>query len=104
MATDFVYGLLPDLLLLVLIVVLMLLEMLRADARWARVAFVVVAVAALGDARWTSSMAASPPSSSSARSLVDRVRGARQDACCCCADWAWPSASARHAATSSGCW
>jgi NADH-quinone oxidoreductase subunit N len=47
MATDFVYGLLPDLLLLVLIVVLMLLEILRADARWARVAFVLVAVAAL---------------------------------------------------------
>ncbi len=50
MATDFVYGLLPDLLLLVLIVVLMLLEMLRADARWARVAFIAVAVAALGHA------------------------------------------------------
>lgn len=48
MATDFVYGLLPDLLLLALIVVLMLLEMLRADARWARVAFIAFAVTALG--------------------------------------------------------
>ncbi len=55
MATDFVYGLLPDLLLLVLIVVLMLLEMLRADPRWARVAFVIVAVAGTGHARGSAS-------------------------------------------------
>src|SRR6187455_1227721 len=47
MATDFVYGLLPDLLVLKLIVVLMLLEMLRADARWARVAFIAFALTAL---------------------------------------------------------
>ena len=40
MATDFVYGLLPDHLLLALMVALMLLETLRADARWARPVFV----------------------------------------------------------------
>lgn len=47
MANDFVYSLAPDLLLLGLIVVLMLLEMLRADARWARAAFVATACTAL---------------------------------------------------------
>jgi NADH-quinone oxidoreductase subunit N len=47
MPTDFFYSLAPDLLLLGLIVVLMLLEMLRADARWARLAFVTAAAGAL---------------------------------------------------------
>lgn len=45
MASEFSYALGPDLLLLGAIVVLMLLEMLRADARWARAAFVAFAVA-----------------------------------------------------------
>jgi NADH-quinone oxidoreductase subunit N len=47
MANDFLYSLAPDLLLLGLVVVLMLLEMLRADARWARVAFIVGTCAGL---------------------------------------------------------
>jgi NADH-quinone oxidoreductase subunit N len=47
MTTDFVYSLAPDLLLLGAIVVLMLLEMLRADARWARGAFILSACAGI---------------------------------------------------------
>jgi NADH-quinone oxidoreductase subunit N len=43
MRSEFVFALGPDLLLLGAIVALMLLEMLRADARWARAAFVVSA-------------------------------------------------------------
>ncbi len=44
MASEFLYALAPELLLLGLVISLMLLEMLRADARWARVAFVAVAL------------------------------------------------------------
>ena len=47
MTTDFVYSLAPDLLLLAAIIVLMLLEMLRADARWARGAFIASACAGI---------------------------------------------------------
>lgn len=46
MATDFFYGLLPDHLVLALMVALMLLETLRADARWARPVFVAGLLAA----------------------------------------------------------
>jgi NADH-quinone oxidoreductase subunit N len=48
MATDFGYALAPDLLILGLIVVLMLLEVVRAGARWGQGAFVGLTVAALG--------------------------------------------------------
>jgi NADH-quinone oxidoreductase subunit N len=41
MPTDFHYALLPDLLVLAVVAVLMLAEILRADARWAPVAFAV---------------------------------------------------------------
>jgi NADH-quinone oxidoreductase subunit N len=47
MATEFLYSLAPELLLLGLIVVLMLLEMLRADPRWARVCVVATLAVAL---------------------------------------------------------
>jgi NADH-quinone oxidoreductase subunit N len=47
MATEFLYALAPELLLLGLIVVLMLLEMLRADVRWARRCVVAVLSMAL---------------------------------------------------------
>jgi NADH-quinone oxidoreductase subunit N len=46
MATDFFYGLLPDHLVLALMVALMLLETLRADARWARPVFILGLLAA----------------------------------------------------------
>jgi NADH-quinone oxidoreductase subunit N len=44
-ATDLFYGLLPDHLVLGLMVALMLLEMLRADPRWARTAFIATLLA-----------------------------------------------------------
>jgi len=47
MTTEFYYALAPELLLLGLIVVLMLLEMLRAQARWARVCVVATLAAAV---------------------------------------------------------
>jgi NADH-quinone oxidoreductase subunit N len=47
MATEFLYALGPELLLLGLIVTLMLLEMLRADVRWARRCVVAALAAAL---------------------------------------------------------
>jgi NADH-quinone oxidoreductase subunit N len=47
MANDLLYGLLPSHLLLGLIALLMLLEVLRASERWARVAVIAVMVAAL---------------------------------------------------------
>ena len=47
MATEFVYALAPELLLLALVVALMLLEMLRADPRWARLGMVATSAAAL---------------------------------------------------------
>jgi NADH-quinone oxidoreductase subunit N len=47
MASELLYGLLPDHLLLVLVAVLMALEVLRADERWARTAFMVFTTAAL---------------------------------------------------------
>jgi NADH-quinone oxidoreductase subunit N len=47
MPTDFFYSLAPDLLLLGLVVLLMLLEMLRADTRWARFAFIATAAGGL---------------------------------------------------------
>lgn len=51
MATELVYGLLPDHLLLALMLVLMLLEGLRAPSGWGRVAFLVL-LAAAGAALW----------------------------------------------------
>jgi NADH-quinone oxidoreductase subunit N len=45
MTNEFVYALGPDLLLLGAIVALMLLEMLRVDARWARLGFIAAATA-----------------------------------------------------------
>lgn len=47
MSADFLYGLLPDQLLLALVVVLMVLEMARIDVRWARPVFVLGVGAAL---------------------------------------------------------
>jgi NADH-quinone oxidoreductase subunit N len=47
MAADFLYGLLPEHLLLGVMISLMLLEMFRVDARWARRAFVVATLAGL---------------------------------------------------------
>jgi NADH-quinone oxidoreductase subunit N len=47
MASEFIHALAPELLLLGLIVVLMLLEILRADARWARPCVVAALAAAL---------------------------------------------------------
>jgi NADH-quinone oxidoreductase subunit N len=48
MTTDFWQALAPDLLVLGLVVALMVLELLRAGARWGQGAFVVATVAALG--------------------------------------------------------
>ena len=45
--TEFVYALAPELLVLALVVALMLLEMLRADPRWARLGMVATSAAAL---------------------------------------------------------
>ncbi len=47
MSADFLYGLLPDHLLLALMLLLMVLEMARVDARWARPVFVGAVGAAL---------------------------------------------------------
>lgn len=47
MTADFVYGLLPDHLVLALLILLMVLEMLRLDPRWARALFAVVMLGAL---------------------------------------------------------
>ncbi|MDO9075727.1 MAG: proton-conducting transporter membrane subunit [Rubrivivax sp.] len=47
MSADFLYGLLPDQLLLALVVVLMVMETARLDTRWARPVFIVGVGAAL---------------------------------------------------------
>jgi NADH-quinone oxidoreductase subunit N len=47
MATDLVYGLLPEHLVLGVMVLIMVLEMFRVDHRWARVAFVAAMLAGL---------------------------------------------------------